>query len=115
VQYQRKHRDAMKEAAEITARAQEQADAMRRQMEADLAAMMARREQQLADRLARLEKEAQVEIQAAAARLALEAAQAMIKQSLDQQAQSALIDKTLAHLPSALKGGKAATQGNGHA
>lgn len=102
VQYQRKHRDAMQEAEDIAANARAQAETMRAKMEADLADMMARREKQLAERLARLEQEAQAEIKAAATRLALQAAENIIRQSLDAKGQAALVDKTIADLSKTL-------------
>ena len=51
-QYQRKHRDAMKEADEIVARARSEADRLSQQAASDLAASLKRREELALQRIA---------------------------------------------------------------
>lgn len=89
-QYQRKQRDAEKEAAEIVAGAQKQVAKIREAAEAEIVDMTTRREAQLADRLKRIEDKAMADIQNHAASMAVEAAKQIIAQSMD--------DKTAANL-----------------
>lgn len=95
-QYQAKHRDAMKEAEEITARARAQAQTIREKAEADLRESLARRERQLEDRLTRIGQSAEAELRAATAEIALRAANTVIHKGLDAKAQGALVDKSVA-------------------
>lgn len=99
--YQNRQRDALKEAAEITARAQQQAEIIRAKAEADLQDTMARREKQLVERLERLEKSAEAEIRLVTAQLAIKASDAVIRKSLDGKAQSALVDHAIKSLDAA--------------
>lgn len=97
-QYQRKQRDAEKEAQEIVSRAQTQAETMAKASEAELNETMARREAQLTMRLKRLEENAIAEIQSHAAELAVTATTEMISQTLDADTNNALNDQTIASL-----------------
>lgn len=99
-EYQAKHRDAMNEAAEMASRARAQAETIRERAEDDLAETLARREKQLEDRLNRIEQAAEAELRQATADMALKASESIIRQSLDAKGQSALVDKSLASLPS---------------
>jgi F-type H+-transporting ATPase subunit b len=95
-EYQAKHRDAMKEAQDIAVRARQQAKAIQEKAEADIAETMVRREKQLEERLNRIEAAAEAELRRATAELAIKAAEAQIRKSLDGDA---LIDKSIAALP----------------
>ncbi|MBU6234913.1 MAG: hypothetical protein KGQ41_03635 [Alphaproteobacteria bacterium] len=97
-QYQARHRDAMKEAAEIAGRAKVQAETIRAKAEADLRETMARREKQLADRLTRIEQAAEAELRQATAALALKASETVIRKGLDAKGQAALVDQSVAAL-----------------
>lgn len=97
-QYQNRHRDAMKEAAEISARAQTQADTIRAKAEADLRDTLARREKQLEERLNRIEAAAEAELRAATAAIALQAADTVIRKGLDAKGHAALVDKSVTAL-----------------
>ena len=97
-QYQRKQRDAEAEAADILARAQEQAKMIKSTAEADIAEIMDRRETQLAERLRRIEENALSEIQSHAADLAVAATTEMIAQTLDEKANSALNEASIGNL-----------------
>lgn len=101
-QFQKKHRDAMKEADEISARARAQTETIRKKAEADLKETLARREKQLQERLDRIEQAAEAELRAATADLAIKASEALIRKSLDAKGQAALIDKSLSNLPANL-------------
>lgn len=100
-EYQQKHRDAMKEAGEIAARAKAQAQTIHAKAEEDLKETLARREKQLTERLARIEASAEAELRKAMAAVALAASETLIKKSLDAKGQAALADKAIAALPAA--------------
>lgn len=93
--YQARHRDAMKEAEDIIARAHAQAQTIRAKAEDDLKATLIRREKQLEDRLARTQAEAEAELRAHTASLALKASEALILKSLDKKGQAALVSQSI--------------------
>lgn len=97
-QYQRKQRDAEKEAADILARAREQAKVLRRNAKKELQETMDRRETQLAERLRRIEENAVAEIQSQAAELAVAATTEMIVQTLDEKTNEDLNEKSIKNL-----------------
>lgn len=94
-QYQRKHRDAVKEAEGILSKARENAEKFKENAEKELSEVIARREAQLEDRLKRMEQNAINEIQTYAAELAMNAAQQIIVDNLDKKANAALVDKAI--------------------
>lgn len=98
-QYQRKQRDAEKEAKEMVKRAQQQAEEMAKNSEIELNETIARRELQLTERLKRLETNAIAEIQNHAAELAVAATTEIIIQTLDAKTNSRLNDQTISALP----------------
>lgn len=100
--YQKKHRDAMQEAEEIVSRAKAQAEIMQAKAQEDLREVMARREKQLEDRLARIEAAAEAELRKQTAELAVKASEELIRKSLDAKAQSSLVEKSIAGLPNSL-------------
>ena len=102
-QYQRKQRDAAHEAEQIVSTARAAADMIRKDAEADLESMMARKETQLAERLARMEAATKAEIQAYAAELAVKATQEIIVSKLDKTANDRLIEKSIQSVASQLK------------
>lgn len=97
-QYQRKQRDAEKEAKEMVSKAKEQAKQLRKTAETDLAELMDRRETQLAERLRRLEENAVAEIQNHAADLAVAATTEMIVQTLDEKTNASLNEESIKSL-----------------
>jgi len=97
-QYQTRQREALSEADTITARAREQAESIRIRAEYDLKETIARRERQLEERLARIEQSAIAELRAAAASIALEASESLIRKGLDAKGQIALVDKSTASI-----------------
>ena len=97
-QYQRKQRDAIKEAEQIVANARATADMIRKDAEKDLQDMMSRKEEQLAQRLKRMEDNTKAEIQAYAAELAVKATTEIITSRLDQAANDRLIDQSIKSL-----------------
>lgn len=94
-QYQRKQRDAAKEAEEIVATAKTHAAEIKKQAEKDLKEIAKRREQQLADRLERMEQNALQEIQAHAAQLAVKATSEIIAKQMDKKTNENLVDKSI--------------------
>lgn len=97
-QYQRKQRDAVKEAEKIIAKARENAELFREKAEKDLQDVMTRREAQLEDRLKRMEQNAINEIQAYAADLAVNAAAQIISEKLDKKADAKLVDNSIENI-----------------
>jgi F-type H+-transporting ATPase subunit b len=97
-QYQRKHRDAVKDADTIIANAQKQAEEIRKNTEEDLSQNMARKEKQLRDRLARAETAAIEEIQAYAADLAVRATSEIIASKMDGKTSEKLIDTSISNM-----------------
>jgi len=94
-QYQRKQRDAEKEAAEIVKNAKAQAKSIKKSMQTDLDDLMERREAQLSDRLKRLEDNAISKIKDEAATVAMVATTEMIVQTLDSKTQKNLMDDSI--------------------
>lgn len=94
-QYQRKQRDAAKEAETIVSNARKAAEMIRKDAEQELQDVMARKEAQLGERLARMEETAKAEIQAYAAELAVKATQEIIASRLDQAANDRLVDQSI--------------------
>ena len=97
-QYQRKQRDAEKEASDMLDRAKDQAKQLEKTAETDLKDVMARREVQLADRLKRIEENAIAEIQNHAAELAVAATTEMIVKTLDEKSNNKMNEDTIQSL-----------------
>lgn len=97
-QYQRKHRDAVKEAEGIIAKAKESAKEYKKQAEAELDELMKRREAQLSDRLKRMEQNALNEIQAHAAELSINAARQIVIEKLDKKTNAKLVEDSISEI-----------------
>lgn len=102
-QYQRKQRDAAREAEHIVATAKAAAANIRKEAEIDLNDMIARKEAQLAERLKRMEEAAKAEIQSYAAELAVKATAEIIASRLDQAANDRLVDASIKAVAAQLK------------
>jgi F-type H+-transporting ATPase subunit b len=94
-QYQRKHRDAIKEADKIIADAKKSSQEVVKQAEKDLAETVAQREAQLEGRIKRMEQSAIQEIQAYATDLAMKAATEIITEKLDKNTAGKLVDQSI--------------------
>lgn len=94
-QYQRKHRDAVKEADEIIENAKKSAKEIKAKAHAEIDEVIARREKQLEERIARLESNAISEITTHTANLAIEATAGIIADKLDKKANQALVDASI--------------------
>ncbi len=102
-QYQRKQRDAAREAESIVAAAEEHAAEIQKQAEADLDEMAARKEAQLKDRLKRMEEVAMQDIKAYAAELSVMATAEIIAKQMDQATNDRLIDQSIKSIAAQLK------------
>lgn len=94
-QYQRKQAEATQEAQTIVQNAKRHADEIRKQAEASLEAASERREQQLRERLRRMEEATLQDIRAHAAALAVKATAEIIAERMDDTAQTRLIDDSI--------------------
>lgn len=94
-QYQRKQRDAEKEAEQIIAKAEQNVLQIRKNAEDDLAETLKRREQQLKDRLKQMEEAAVQDIREHAANLAVEATAQIIIEKLGKTESDKLLDSSI--------------------
>ena len=94
-EYQRKQRNALKEAEEIIAAAQAEAKALVKQTETDLAASLERRRKQAEDKIAQAEKQALQEVRDTAVEVAIAAAGQVLSANLQGQAATAQIDRAI--------------------
>jgi F-type H+-transporting ATPase subunit b len=101
-QYQRKHRDAVKEAEDIVAHAREEADRLAQQAARDLDASLKRREDLAMQRIAQAEQQATADVRAAAVDVAIAATERLLKDRLDGAKGDALIDQAIKDLPAKL-------------
>lgn len=102
-QYQRKQRDAAREAETIIAGAQKHAAEIQKHAESELNEMVARKEAQLRDRLARMEEVALNDIKAYAAELSVKATAEIIAKQMDQATNDRLIEQSIKSIASQLK------------
>lgn len=93
--YQRKQRDAMREAEEIIAHAKAEAERLAQQAARDLEVQMKRREQMALDRIAQAEAQALKEVQHTAVDIAIAAATNVIGDSLSAGQRGALVDQSI--------------------
>jgi F-type H+-transporting ATPase subunit b len=100
--YQRRQRDAMKEADDIVRHAKEEAGRLRAKAEADLDAAIKRREQQALERIAQAEMQALAEVRATAVDVAIKTAGKLMKDNMAAAEQNKLIDAAIEELPSKL-------------
>ena len=96
--YQRRQRDALKEAEDIIAHAREEAERLRLHSTADLEAAMKRRETQAMDKIAQAEALALQEVKNLTVDIAVAAGGRLLAQNLDAQQSAKLIDASIADL-----------------
>lgn len=94
-EYQRKQRNALKEAEEIIAAAQAEAKALVKQAQADTAAALERRRRQAEDKIAQAEKLAVQEVRDTAVEVAIAAAGQVLSSNLQGAAAAAQIDRAI--------------------
>ncbi len=102
-QYQRKQRDATREAEAIIAAAQKHAAEIQNHAESELNEMVARKEAQLRDRLKRMEEVALNDIKSYAAELSVKATAEIIAKQMDQATNDRLIEQSIKSIASQLK------------
>lgn len=102
-QYQRKQRDAAREAETIIESAQKHAAEIQKQAESELNEMVARKESQLKDRLKRMEDVAIQDIKAYAAELSVKATAEIIAKQMDQATNDRLVDQSIKTIAAQLK------------
>ncbi|TWB49941.1 F0F1 ATP synthase subunit B family protein [Nitrospirillum viridazoti] len=100
--YQKKQRDAMKEADAIIAAAREEADRIRQHAEADLEATLKRREAQALEKIAQAEATALQQVRSLAVDVALAATESLLTQTIDQSRSDAMVASAIEELPGKL-------------
>jgi F-type H+-transporting ATPase subunit b len=93
--YERKQREAEKEAEGIVAHAKEEAERLARRAATELEAQVARRRQQALDRIDQAGKDAEREVRAAAVDLALKATRKLLAEKIGEDQQSKLVDDAI--------------------
>ena len=101
-EYQKKQRDALKDAEAIVAAAKAEAEALSRQAAVDLETSLKRREQLALQRIAQAEAQATADVRAAAVDLAMAATRKILTDKLDAGRQDALVDAAIKELPGKL-------------
>jgi F-type H+-transporting ATPase subunit b len=101
-EYQRKQRDALKEAEAIIAHAKAEAERIGRQAAQDLEAGVERRTRQAEEKIAQEEAKALADVRNTAVDIAIAAAREIIAEALDAKAGGVLIDQAIAALPQRL-------------
>lgn len=101
-EYQKKQRDALKDAEAIVAAAKAEAEALSKQAAADLETSLKRREQLALQRIAQAEAQATADVRAAAVDLAMAATRKILTDKLDAGRQDALVDAAIKELPGKL-------------
>jgi F-type H+-transporting ATPase subunit b len=94
-QYQRRHRDSIKEAEKIIATAEKHAEEIRKNEERNLKESIARREKQMVDHIAQMEIAAINQIRQQAANLAITATAQIIAERMDNKTGEKLIDQSI--------------------
>lgn len=97
-EFQRKQRDALKEAEQILDHAKVEAKRLREQAERDLESALRRREQAAMDKIAQAEAQALQEVRDQAIDVALIATAKLISENLDPQRSGEMIDRAIRDL-----------------
>jgi len=93
--YERKQREAEKEAEGIVAHAKEEAERLAKRAATELEAQVGRRRQQALDRIGQAETDAVRDVRAAAVDLALKATRKLLVEKIDADQQSKLVDQAI--------------------
>lgn len=101
--YQRKQRDAAKEAQAIIAHAQEEARRITANAEKALSETLKRREALTAEKITQAQAKAVDEVKAEAVEIALAATERLLKERLDEAKADALVDAAVKDLPTRLR------------
>jgi F-type H+-transporting ATPase subunit b len=101
-EYQRKHKDAMKEAEKIIAEAKNNAQNIRAKAKEDAKKAEERREKQLQEKLTRIEQNARSEIETYIAKIAVQSAAHVLSNKIDAKTDKVIISNTLDNIPKTL-------------
>ncbi len=101
-EYQRKQRDAEKEAQDIIAQAKDEAEALAAESKEKLEEMLARRTKLAEDKIAQAEAQALKDVRATAADVAVAAAQTLIAEQATGDVAEGLIDQSIEELKTKL-------------
>jgi F-type H+-transporting ATPase subunit b len=96
--YQRRQRQALKDAEAILAHAKSEAERIRKESAANIETALKRRERQAMEKIAQAEAQAVTEVRNQAVNLAVLGAQKALSSGLDQARASSLIDQSVAEL-----------------
>lgn len=94
-EYQRKQRDALKEAEDILAHAKDEAERLRREAAANLEAALARRERMAMDKIAQAEAQAVADVRNRAVDVAIAATGRLLAETIDARQSDVLIDRSI--------------------
>ncbi|MFA7639095.1 MAG: ATP F0F1 synthase subunit B [Parvibaculum sp.] len=100
--YQRKQREAMKEAEDIVTQARTEAEQLAKETRANMEAQVERRTKLAEDKIAQAEAQALADVRSVAADVAIGAARRVIAEKVDASADAKLIEKSTADLASKL-------------
>lgn len=100
--YQKKQRDALKEAETIVAQAKAESERITAEAHRELDDLLAHREQQAVDRISQAEAEALREVRNTAIDIAMEATRKLIADNLPASSAAALVDDAIKELPKRL-------------
>lgn len=100
--YQRKQRDAMKEAEDIVAQAKVEAENLAKEIRANMELQVERRTKLAEDKIAQAESQALSEVRATAAEVAIGAARKVIADKVTAAEDEKLVERSIADLASKL-------------
>ncbi len=101
--YERKQRDAVKEAEEIVERARKEADRLGAKAAENLEKALKRRQQLAMERIARAEAEALNQVRGVAVDVALDATRRLLAEKMSGKRADAMIDAAIEELPEKLR------------
>mgnify|MGYP000877307962 CR=1 FL=1 len=96
--YERKQREAEKEAEGIIAAAREEAERLAKRAAADLEGQVARRRQMALDRIGQAETDAVRDVRAAAVDLALKATRKLLDEKISEKEQANLVEEAIGEI-----------------
>ncbi len=100
--YQRKQREAMKEAEDIVTQARTEAEQLAKETRANMEAQVERRTKLAEDKIAQAETQAVNDVRSVAAEVAIGAARRVIAEKVDAGQDAKLIEKSIAELAAKL-------------
>ncbi len=100
--YQRKQREAMKEAEDIISQAKAEAEQLAKETRANMEAQVERRTKLAEDKIAQAETQAVNDVRSVAAEVAIGAARRVIAEKVDAGQDAKLIEKSIAELAAKL-------------